>query len=67
MYADPRDLKDKEIKLRFNEEEVREISEAAKVAHQQRAVLMRELVLEGARRLLERLHQEAEEHNRNVA
>lgn len=53
MYADPRDLHDKEIKTRFSEEELRELNEAARLARMQRAVFIRELALAGARSLLE--------------
>lgn len=67
MYADPRDLKDKEIKVRLNRFELAEIDEAAELTHQQRAVLMRELVLEGAKAILERLRQETEKHKRDAA
>lgn len=65
MYADRDDVKDKEIKVRLNRFELDLVDLVAGLTHQQRAVLMRDLVLEGARALLERV--EAEKHKRDAA
>lgn len=60
MYADRRDLHDKEIKTRFNEEELRELNEAARLSRMQRAVFIRELALAGARSLIEQAKHKTE-------
>lgn len=67
MYADRDDLKDKEIKVRLNRFELAELDEAAGLSHQQRAVLMRELVRDGAKAILERFRKDEGKHKRNVA
>lgn len=47
MYADPRHIRNNEVKLRFNDREAKLIEAVANFSGQQRAVLLRELVMEG--------------------
>lgn len=53
MYADPRHLRDHEIKVRLSEDAYRLIEAMASYRGTQRAVLARELVLEGLAALVE--------------
>lgn len=47
MYADPTHIRDNEVKLRFNDDEIALIEALARYNKRQRAVLLRELVLAG--------------------
>lgn len=47
MYADPQYIRSHEIKLRFNDHEAALIEALVGYTGQQRAVLLRELVMEG--------------------
>jgi hypothetical protein len=62
MYADPKHLKDHEIKLRVDEATFRAIDALSELHHTQRAVFVRELVLAGLAKMVE-----AEEHEARVA
>lgn len=63
MYADPRHLRDHEIKVRVDEDTARLLEALARYRRTQRAVLARELLLEG----LERLLAEEEDHGHATA
>lgn len=62
MYADPKHLKDHEIKLRVDEATYRAIEALSELHHTQRAVFVRELVLSGLARMLDE-----EQHDARVA
>lgn len=47
MYADPTHIRDNEVKLRFNDDELALIDAWARFNKRQRAVLLRDLVLAG--------------------
>ncbi|WP_293705491.1 hypothetical protein [Stenotrophomonas sp. UBA7606] len=47
MYADPTHIRDNEVKLRFNDEELALIEALARYNKRQRAALLRDLVLSG--------------------
>jgi hypothetical protein len=47
MYADPTHIRDNEVKLRFNDDELALIEALARYNKRQRAVLLRDLVLAG--------------------
>lgn len=47
MYADPQFIRSHEVKLRFNDQEAALIEALVGYTGQQRAVLLRELVMEG--------------------
>lgn len=47
MYADPTHIRDNEVKLRFNDDELALIEALARYNKRQRAVLLRDLVLNG--------------------
>lgn len=63
MYSDPRHLRDHEVKVRLDEATVRLLEALARYQRKQRAVLARDLLLEG----LERLLAEEEKHDRATA
>jgi len=52
MYADPRHLRDHEIKVRLSEDAYRLVEALATFKGTQRAVLARELLLEGLEALV---------------
>lgn len=45
MYADPRHIRDHEVKVRLNEDELELLESLAKYNRSQRAVMARELLL----------------------
>lgn len=49
MYADPQYIRSREVKVRFNHQEAQLIDALVDYTGQQRAVLVRELVMEGLR------------------
>lgn len=53
MYADPRHLRDHEIKVRLSEKAYRLVESMAGYKGTQRAVLARDLIEEGLERLVE--------------
>lgn len=57
MYADPRHLRDHEIKVRLNEEAYQVVIALARFNRQQPAVFTRELLLSGIDRLMSQQHE----------
>lgn len=51
MYADPRHIRDHEVKVRLNEDEMHLLEALAQFNQTQRAVMARELVLNALSRL----------------
>lgn len=45
MYADPRHIRDHEVKVRLNEDEMKVLEALAQYNHVQKSVLARELIL----------------------
>lgn len=52
-YQDPKHLRDHEVKIRFDEATMNTIDGLAFICRKQRAVLLRELILEEIRRRLD--------------
>ena len=51
MYADSRHIRDHEVKVRLNEDELHLLEALAQYNQQQRAVMSRELIVSALRRL----------------
>jgi uncharacterized protein YeeX (DUF496 family) len=51
MYADPRHIRDHEVKVRLNEDELHLLEALAQYNQTQRAVLARELILDALAKL----------------
>lgn len=60
MYADPRHLRDHEIKVRLTEEAYQVVIALARFNRQQPAVFARELLVAGVERLMGQQHEAAE-------
>lgn len=62
MYADPTKIRANEVKLRFNDQETQLIDALVNYTGEQKAVFIRELVLEGIKNRAANIHSTASQN-----